>query len=70
MPGCWIKIPTWFKRPGTASILTPREGTAQAWITSAPVIMRRICASVGSTIRRSTSRRRSCPSKSWSVLTI
>lgn len=69
-PGCWIRTPTWFNRPGVPSSLTPNEGTAHAWITSAPVTIRRICASVGTTIRRSTSRRRSWPSRSWSVFTM
>jgi len=32
----------WFKRPGFASILTPKEGKAQEWITSAEVANRRM----------------------------
>ena len=53
--------PTWFRRPGMASIFTPREGTAQLWMTSLLVTSRRTSELVGSTRRSSTSSRRSCP---------
>jgi hypothetical protein len=52
---------TWLRRPGMASIFTPREGTAQLWITSALVTSRRTRLLVGSTRRSSTSSSRSCP---------
>lgn len=53
--------PTWFSLPGTASTFTPREGTAQLWMTSALVTSTRIRLLVGRTNRSSTSNRRSCP---------
>jgi len=34
--------PTWLRRPGTASILMPREGTAHEWMTSEEVTSRRM----------------------------
>jgi len=37
-----MKIDVWFKRPGTASTLTPNEGTAQACNTSVAVTSTRI----------------------------
>jgi hypothetical protein len=33
--------PAWLRRPGTASILMPRAGTAQEWMTSLDVTRRR-----------------------------
>lgn len=37
-PGRWLINLTWFSRPGTASALTPREGTVQECKTSAEEI--------------------------------
>lgn len=51
----------WFRRPGTASIFTPRLGTAQEWRTSSAEIRIRIGDSTGTTIRWSASRRRNWP---------
>ena len=41
-----------------ASILTPNEGTAKAWITSAPVTCTRTTLFTGTTISLSTESRR------------
>lgn len=41
-PVRFIKNPTWFKRPGVASILTLRAGMVHEWITSAAVTINRI----------------------------
>lgn len=41
-PGRYIKIIDWFNRPGVESILIPKEGTVQAWITSKEVVIIRI----------------------------
>lgn len=58
--------PSWFRRPGTASTLTPRDGTDHAWITSAAVTKTRVSMLIGRAIRLSTSRRRYSPMvKSW-----
>ena len=42
IPGRWLINLIWFKRPGMASALTPKEGTVQAWSTSADEINIRI----------------------------
>merc|ERR1712200_233436 len=42
-PGRWPINFTWFNRPGTASALTPREGTVQEWRTSAEEINMGTC---------------------------
>lgn len=57
-PGRLEKTILWFSRPGTASILIPKEGIVQAWITSADVIKSRVFILKGSIIRLSTSNRR------------
>lgn len=41
-PGRLRNIIDWFKRPGVESILIPKEGTVQAWITSEEVVIMRI----------------------------
>lgn len=51
----------WLSRPGMASVLSPREGTAHEWRTSSDEISIRIGSSMGSTTRLSTSRSRSSP---------
>lgn len=51
----------WFRRPGTASIFTPRAGTAHEWRTSSAETRTRMGDSTGMTIRWSASRRRNCP---------
>lgn len=48
----------WFNRPGVASILTPREGIVQEWITSVDVTKIRIWDLKGIIIRLSTSIKR------------
>lgn len=53
-----VENPTWFKRPGVASILTPKEGIVQEWITSAEVTNKRIWELKGTIIRLSTSKSR------------
>lgn len=53
--------PSWFRRPGTASTFTPREGTVQAWITSAAVTRTRVSRLIGRAIRLSTSNSRYSP---------
>lgn len=57
-PGRSILILPWFNRPGTASILIPKAGTAHEWITSAAVTSNRICEFIGKTVRLSTSSNR------------
>lgn len=42
IPGRFIYVNVWFKRPGVESILIPREGIVQAWITSVEVVKIRI----------------------------
>ena len=59
--------PSWFKRPGIASALIPREGIVHEWITSAAVTRIRISVFIGNTARLSTSRRRNCPGARSSV---
>lgn len=51
----------WFSRPGTASTLIPREGTAQECKTSSAVTTIRACSPAGTTMRWSTSSRRGMP---------
>ena len=51
----------WLSRPGIASVLTPRVGTAQEWRTSSEVMIIRMGDSMGITIRWSTSRSRKWP---------
>lgn len=56
----------WLSRPGTASILTPSEGTAHEWRTSSAEIKTRTGEPVGTTTWWSTSKRRNWPAaKSW-----
>lgn len=60
-PGrCTINF-SWFNRPGTASVLTPKAGTVQACRTSAEEIRARTCVLSGTTVRLSTS-------SSWNIL--
>src|ERR1044071_8558782 len=47
-----------FRRPGIESILIPNAGTANAWMTSAPVVWTRITLLTGTTISLSTPSRR------------
>lgn len=51
----------WFNRPGIASVLTPRVGTAQEWSTSPAVMITRMGDSIGITTRWSTSSSRKWP---------
>lgn len=57
----------WFKRPGVESILIPKAGTVQAWMTSIDVVKIRIGKLKGKTHRLSTSRRRNSLVFNWSV---
>lgn len=57
----------WFKRPGVESILIPRAGTVQAWITSIDVVKIRIGKLNGRTQRLSTSNNRNSLIFNWSV---
>lgn len=41
-PGRLRNIIDWFNRPGVESILIPKDGTVQAWITSEEVVIMRI----------------------------
>lgn len=61
MPHREMKNFTWFSRPGTASIFTPREGIAQEWRTSAEDTNTRIGVWAGSISRLSTSSKRGIP---------
>lgn len=47
IPGRFNKILVWFKRPGTASTLIPKEGTAKEWITSSDKINNRTWNFIG-----------------------
>lgn len=51
----------WFSRPGIASVLTPRLGTAHECRTSSAVTITRTDDSIGTTTRWSTSSSRKCP---------
>lgn len=53
-----MKKLVWFKRPGFASTLTPKDGIVQEWITSVAVTKIRIWLFKGKIIRLSTSNRR------------
>lgn len=57
----------WFRRPGIASVFSPREGTAHEWSTSSEEISIRIVISMGRTTRLSTSSSRSSPGFSSDV---
>lgn len=66
MPGREMIKAVWFKRPGTASILTPKAGTAHECKTSSADTRTRTGDSMGTTIRWSVSSRRNWPGvKSW-----
>lgn len=56
-----IVNPSWFRRPGTASTFTPRDGTDQAWITSVAVTNMRVSRLRGKIKRLSTSSSRYSP---------
>lgn len=51
----------WFRRPGIASVFSPREGTAQECKTSSEEINIRMGSSIGRTTRLSTSKSRRSP---------
>jgi len=57
-PGRFIDRRVWFNRPGVESILIPREGTVQEWITSIEVVNKRIGSLNGIIHRLSTSNNR------------
>lgn len=42
IPGRFKYIIDWFRRPGVESILIPKDGTVQAWITSVEDVIMRI----------------------------
>ncbi len=54
-PGREMLNDSWFNRPGTASSFKEREGIVQEWITSAELIIFRICVLNGRITRLSTS---------------
>lgn len=58
MPGRLIENLTWFRRPGVASVFTPKLGTVHECSTSAAVTIIRIGEFIGSTTRLSVSNRR------------
>lgn len=66
-PGRLRYIVVWFSRPGVESILIPREGTAQAWITSIEVVKVRMGSLMGRMHRLSTSISRNSLFFSWLV---
>lgn len=51
----------WLRRPGIASVFSPKEGTAQECNTSSEETKTRIVISIGRTTRLSTSSNRSSP---------
>lgn len=66
-PGRFIISIIWFKRPGVESILIPKAGTVQAWITSIDVVKIRIGKLNGKIHRLSTSSSRNSLIFNWSV---
>ena len=64
-PGRFMNSIVWFRRPGVESILIPREGTVQAWITSIEVVKIRIGNLNGKIQRLSTSKSRNSWDVSW-----
>lgn len=66
-PGRFIINIVWFRRPGVESILIPKDGTVQAWMTSIDVVRIRIGKLNGRIHRLSTSRRRNSLVCSWLV---
>lgn len=66
-PGRFIISMVWFNRPGVESILIPKAGTVQAWITSIDVVRIRIGKLNGRIHRLSTSSRRNSLIFNWSV---
>lgn len=58
MPGRIMSKENWLSRPGVESILIPKDGTVQAWMTSIDVERTRIWSWKGSTHRLSTSNSR------------
>lgn len=54
-------IVVWFRRPGMASVFSPRDGTAHECNTSSEEISIRIVISIGRTTRLSTSNNRNSP---------
>jgi len=57
-------------RPGTASILIPKDGTANEWMTSEPVVITRTVLFTGTTMSLSTASNRGCPSLRSASLSI
>ena len=51
----------WFRRPGIASVFSPKEGTAQECSTSSEETNIRIVISIGRTTRLATSSNHSSP---------
>lgn len=70
MPGRKTTKAVWFSRPGTASTLIPRDGTAQECSTSWAETKIRIGDSCGITMRLSVSNNRSSPGKRSDVESI
>lgn len=66
-PGRFIINIVWFNRPGVESILIPKAGTVQAWITSIEVVKIRIGKLNGRIHRLSTSNKRNSLIFNWSV---
>lgn len=66
-PGRFMINIVWFNRPGVESILIPRAGTVQAWITSIEVVRIRIGKLNGRMHRLSTSKRRNSVVFNWLV---
>lgn len=66
-PGRLAVNPSWFRRPGIASTLTPSLGIVHEWITSAAVTSIRTSMFIGTTRRLSTSKSRYSPIFSSSV---
>lgn len=67
IPGRDINIVVWFNRPGVESILIPRDGTVQAWITSIEVVRIRMGKLKGKMHRLSVSNNRNSLVESWLV---
>lgn len=67
IPARSMVVQNWLIRPGIASILIPKEGTVQEWITSAEEHKNRSGNPKGRTSRLSTSSRRTWDSSDGNI---
>jgi len=67
MPGRVVMNDIWFRRPGIASVFTPRVGIAQERSTSLAVMMMWMGDYIGIMTRWSASRSQKCPGGSSDI---